>query len=104
MSSAPKEQLRPTLKMFSSCCTDARKASRVCPESVRPLASVMVTLSITGISLPVATLTLLAAARAALALRVSNMVSISQMSTPLSLNTVICSVYASHSSSKVRAL
>ena len=51
MSSAPSAQLRPTLN-GRTCAMEIQKASTVCPDSVRPLRSVMVTDNITGTSTP----------------------------------------------------
>ena len=51
MSSAPSAQLRPTLN-GRACAIEIQKASTVWPDSVRPLRSVIVTDSITGISTP----------------------------------------------------
>ena len=35
MSRAPKEQFNPNVRI-GACCIDARKASNVCPDNVRP--------------------------------------------------------------------
>lgn len=70
--------------------TAVRKASSVCPDSVRPL-SVTVIREHDGSSRPVAFIDSCAAKRAALALSVSKMVSMSRRSTPPSIKAVICS-------------
>ena len=75
----------------------------VCPESVRPLRSVMVTESIRGSSLPRSSNTSRTATIAALALSVSKIVSISSRSQPPSISPRACSAYASRSASKVDA-
>ena len=81
MSSAPSAQFRPTLK-GRTCAIEIQKASTVWPDSVRPLRSVIVTDSITGMSTPRRSNTLRTATAAALAFRVSKMVSTSSTSTP----------------------
>ena len=48
--SAPNAQLKPT-ENKGICDTEIKNASAVCPDSVRPLASVIVPLTITGISI-----------------------------------------------------
>ena len=99
---APNEQFNPTEKS-GACDTDMRNASTVCPERVRPAASAMVAESIIGTPLPAFMKTCSAASRAALALSVSNTVSISSRSTPPSRSASICSAYAARSVSKSMA-
>ena len=79
----------------------ARKASSVCPLSVRPARSLTVTESIMGRATPRLAITSIEATMAALALSVSNMVSMSSASTPPSIMASTCSRYASASSSNV---
>ena len=62
-----------------------QKASVVWPDRVRPEASVMVPEIMIGISFPVSSSSVFTAKMAALALRVSNTVSISSRSTPPSI-------------------
>jgi hypothetical protein len=104
MSRAPSAQLTPTLNGFA-CAIDVQNASIVCPDSVRPLRSVIVTEIITGTrgwglearssnSSSMATM-------AALAFSVSTIVSTSKRSQPPSIRPRACSLYASHSSSNV---
>ena len=102
MSRAPSAQLIPTEK-GRACATETWNASMVCPESVRPLRSVMVTESIRGSSLPCSSNTSRTATIAALALSVSKIVSISSRSQPPSISARACSAYASRSASKVDA-
>ena len=66
--------------------SEFKKASTVWPESVRPLASVIVPEIITGISIQRNSQTSSIAIRAAFALRVSKMVSTISRSTPPSIN------------------
>ncbi len=87
--SAPNPQLSPTdsgraWEMLTI------NASRVCPDSRRPL-SVSVADTMSGSSSPVDSLTSSSADMAALALRVSNMVSSSIRSAPARASASICS-------------
>jgi len=86
ISAAPSAQLMPT-DSGSAWATEIQKASIVWPESVRPLRSVIVTDSMRGSS----GATSFAAAIAALAFRVSKMVSMRRRSTPPSRSAAICS-------------
>jgi hypothetical protein len=78
-----------------ACATDTQKASTVWPDSVRPLLSVMVTDTMRGSSTSFSSKTSFAATMAALALRVSKMVSMRIASHPPSTSPRICSAYAS---------
>ncbi len=73
-----------------ACSIAVQNASTVCPDSVRPDRSTMVTEIHSGRS----GATSRAAAMAALAFRVSKIVSTSSRSTPPSASAVICSAYA----------
>jgi hypothetical protein len=77
-----------------ACAIEVWKASMVWPESVRPLRSVIVTEIITGSRTPRSSNTSSIATSAALALRVSKMVSTSSRSTPPSMRPRTCSAYA----------
>ncbi len=96
ISCAPSEQLMPTIN-GSACSTEVQNASVVCPVSVRPERSTMVTLIQSGSSGAVSR----AATIAAFALRGSKIVSISSRSTPPSTRPRICSAYAAFTWSKV---
>ena len=74
--SAPKAQFRPMLRR-GMCERDVTNASTVWPDSVLPLASVMVPLTMTGISDLLVSFMTSQANNAAFAFRVSNMVSTS---------------------------
>ena len=76
---------------MSICETELKKASRVCPDNVRPLASVIVPDIITGIRLPFSSISLLIPNKAALALSVSKIVSTNSISTPPSISAKACS-------------
>ena len=71
---------------------EKKNASGVCPDSVRPERSVMVPETISGSSRPSSSNTWSTANPAALALRVSNTVSISKRSTPPSISPRACSL------------
>ena len=86
MSEAPSAQFTPTLN-GSACATEIQNASIVCPDSVRPLRSVIVTEIMSGTS----GATSLAAAIAAFAFSVSKIVSTRSRSTPPSISPRICS-------------
>ena len=86
ISAAPSAQLTPT-QSGSACSTESQNASIVCPESVRPLRSTIVTEIQSGSS----GATSFAARIAAFALRVSKIVSIRSTSTPPSRSPRICS-------------
>ena len=90
MSRAPSAQLMPTEK-GRAWATDTQNASMVWPDRVRPLRSVMVTESISGSSLPCSSNTCRTAEMAALALRVSKIVSIRRRSQPPSISALACS-------------
>jgi hypothetical protein len=83
--------------MGSACSIESQNASAVCPERFRPLWSTAVNESHSARSGATSS----AAAIAALAFRVSKIVSICRTSTPPSTRPRICSAYASVSSSKV---
>ena len=80
-SSAPRAQLRPTAS-GRTWRTEFQNASVTWPDRVRPLASVMVPDTITGQRRPCSSKSVSRAKIAALALRVSKIVSISRMSAP----------------------
>jgi hypothetical protein len=93
ISAAPSAQLSPTAS-GRTWRTEFQNASGVCPESVRPDASVTVPDTITG-SLALRRSNASSIAKsAALALRVSNTVSTSRMSTPPSISASAASRYA----------
>ncbi len=75
-----------------ACDTEIKNASRVCPDRVRPLASVMVPETISGSCVPVSPKTDSAANSAALQLSVSNTVSIRIRSAPPSISPRTCSL------------
>ena len=81
--------------------TEIQNASIVCPESVRPLRSVIVTEISSGISTPFSSNTSRMATRAALAFSVSTMVSTRITSAPPSTRPRACSLNASRRASKV---
>ena len=101
--SAPRAQLKPTLNN-GICEIETKKASTVCPESVLPEASVMVPETIIGISILRSSFTSSIAKRAALAFKVSKIVSTNKISLPPSINASTCCLYAIRKSSKVTAL
>ena len=102
ISLAPSAQLMPTVKGFA-CAMEFQNASVVCPESVRPEASVIVTDTITGKRSPRSRNTSSIANKAALRLSVSKVVSGNRMSTPPSINVSVCSRYTATRSSNVTA-
>ncbi len=102
ISLAPSAQLSP-IENGAACRTEIQNASGVCPDSMRPDRSVMVPDTMTGTELPRASNSSAIANSAALALRVSNTVSSSRMSTPPSSSPLACSPYASRNSSKLMA-
>ncbi len=73
---------------------DTQNASTVCPESVRPLRSAIVTEIISGTREPRASKTSAMATSAAFALSVSKIVSTSSRSQPPSSSPRACSAYA----------
>ncbi len=81
--------------------TEFQNASVVCPDRVRPDASVMVPEIMTGSVTPVAANAFLTAKMAALAFNVSKIVSIIKKSTPPSINATADSSYVEASSSKL---
>ena len=83
--------------------TEFQNASTVCPVRVRPDLSVMVPETMTGSRMPRASKVCSTANNAALALRVSKMVSTRMTSTPPSRSASICSQYWWRSWSKVTA-
>ena len=87
---APNEQFSPTERRGNPL-TLARKASSVCPLRVRPARSLSVTESMRGTSRPTACMACKEASMAALALRVSKMVSMSTVSTPPRSSASVCS-------------
>ena len=72
------------------CEIEIRKASTVCPESVLPEASVIVPDTITGMSILRSSFTSSMAKRAALAFKVSKMVSTNNTSQPPSIKASTC--------------
>ena len=96
---APRAQLRPTA-VKSAWRMEYQNASTVCPESVRPLASVIVPETKIGISTSRSSNNSRTAKSAALQFRVSNTVSIRYKSTPPSKRPLAWSLYASFNSSK----
>jgi hypothetical protein len=78
---APRAQLRPT-ERGRACATECQNASTVCPERVRPLASVIVPEIITGTRAPRFSNSRSSAKIAPLALSVSKIVSIMITSAP----------------------
>ena len=99
-SSAPSAQFSPTAS-GRTCRTEFQNASVTWPDRVRPLASVMVPETITGHRRPCSSNRVSTAKIAALALRVSKMVSISRMSAPPSTSPRASSRYAATRSSKL---
>ena len=81
ISSGPNEQFKPTMS-GSACAIEMRKASTVCPLSVRPERSVTVPEIISGSFSPSRSKTSEIADSAAFALSVSKTVSTSKRSTP----------------------
>ena len=102
ISFGPKAQLIPTLK-GRACRIECQKASVVCPESVRPDASVIVTEIITGKRNPISSKTSSIPHNAAFKFNVSNVVSGNNTSTPPSINALTCSAYDSANCAKVTA-
>ncbi len=90
ISFAPSAQFTPT-DSGRACATLVQKASTVCPESVRPERSVMVTLIITGTRIPRCAKISSIASSAAFALSVSKIVSTRRMSEPPSSRPRTCS-------------
>ncbi|MNG19059.1 hypothetical protein D3C84_1031790 [compost metagenome] len=88
---APRAQFRPT-EIGLAWRTEFQKASVVCPDRVRPEASVMVPEIMIGSSKPSSSNTPCTAKIAALALRVSKMVSIRIRSEPPSIRPRVASV------------
>ena len=99
-SSAPNAQFSPTAS-GRTCRMEFQKASVTWPDSVRPLASVMVPDTITGHRRPCSSKSVSTAKIAALALRVSKIVSMRRMSTPPSTRPRASSRYAATRSSKL---
>jgi len=102
MSWAPSEQFMLTAS-GRACSIDARKASMVWPESVRPLLSVMVTEMMTGTRAPRAANVSSMAHRHALAFMVSKMVSATRRSAPPSRRPRTCSAVGVAHLSKLTA-
>ena len=102
MSDAPSAQLTPTAIGFA-CATEIQKLSTVCPDSVRPLLSVIVTETAIGIEDPAAARASHIPSRQALTLSVSMAVSHSRKSTPPSIRPRACSAYEARTSSNVTA-
>ena len=101
---APKAQFKPMLNNLI-CETEFRNAPKVCPERVRPLLSVIVPEIITGNPSILRSSSMLSIANnAALAFRVSKMVSTIRISAPPSSKPFTCSPYALTKSSKLTAL
>ena len=82
---APSAQFKPTAS-GRACRTEFQNASVVCPDSVRPEASVIVPEMMIGRSIPDSSTACRAAKAAALAFSVSKIVSISSRSTPPSIS------------------
>ena len=80
-----------------ACLTECQKALVVCPDNVRPEASVIVPEIIIGISIPLSIATLSTAKIAAFALRVSKIVSIKIRSAPPSIRALVASLKVSTS-------
>ena len=95
---APKAQFMPTEKIGYGE-SEARKASTVCPLSVRPARSLTVRLTMMGKSTPCFLITARAASIIALQLSVSKMVSMRITSTPPSTSPSTCSHTSLNSSS-----
>ena len=74
------------------CDSEFQNASVVCPDRVRPALSVMVPEIITGKRMPLSSKYCWIANKAALAFRVSKMVSTSRISTPPSISAWVASV------------
>ncbi len=89
ISCAPSAQLRPT-EAGAACCTEVQNAAGVCPESTRPDRSVMVPEIMIGTTMPRASVSSWKAQIAALALSVSQIVSISRRSAPPSSSPLSC--------------
>ncbi len=85
IAAAPSAQLRPTVKGLA-WRTECQKAVGVWPESVRPERSVIVPEIMTGRRMPFSRKISSQAKIAALAFKVSKMVSIRMMSAPPSIN------------------
>ena len=88
---APSAQLMPTLNS-GMCAMEFQNASTVCPDSVRPLRSVIVTETMTGARRPFASKYWSMANSAAFRFSVSKTVSHKSRSTPPSISPLICSV------------
>ena len=91
ISSAPSEQFTPATR-GSACSIERQNASTVCPDSVRPLRSTIVT----EIHKGSCGATSRAAAIAAFAFSVSKIVSTSSRSAPPSASACTCSAYAAY--------
>jgi hypothetical protein len=96
---APSAQLSPTAN-GSAWRIEFQNASTVCPESVRPLRSVMVPDTSSGVARPRRSRTSRMAKSAALAFSVSKTVSTISRSAPPSRRPSACSAYAAASSAK----
>ena len=81
MSAAPNAQFKPIVKGFA-CRTEFQKASTVCPDKIRPDASVTVPDNIIGKRNLFSSKYVSIAKRAALQFKVSKIVSTNRMSTP----------------------
>ena len=99
ISFAPRAQLRPTAS-GATWRIEVQNASVTWPDSVRPLASVMVPETITGHLRPRSSNTVSTAKIAALAFRVSKIVSMKSRSDPPSSRPLVASAYAATSWSK----
>ena len=99
---APSAQLNP-IERGLAWRTEFQKASAVCPESVRPEASVIVPEIMSGSFAPVSSKYSSIAKSAALALSVSKIVSTRIRSTPPSTSAFTATLYASFTWSKVTA-
>ena len=99
ISAAPSEQLMPTAS-GRTCRTEFQNASVVCPDSVRPEASVIVPDTITGKRRPHRSKQDSSANSAALPFSVSKIVSTRKRSAPPSARLSIASEYEATSSSK----
>ena len=88
--SAPKAQFSPTAVILA-CRIECQNASTVCPDNVRPLASVIVPETKIGKSCLTSSNNVLTAKSAALQFSVSKTVSIKKRSTPPSRRPFACS-------------
>ena len=93
MSAAPSAQLRPIVSGFA-WRTECQNAGTVCPDKIRPEASVTVPEIISGKRIPLSSKKASIANKAALQFKVSKIVSTIKISTPPSTSARVCSRYA----------